>query len=702
MRILCLKARAFASLPALLSLAALPAVSMPVHNVPEGLAIAHYEGRVDAAQEMNLTVALKMHNQTGYEKAVDALYDPASPTYHQWFTDDDFEKYAPTPAEYETVRSALVSQGFAVVSTDPLRFTIRVHGTAATVEKAFQTELDKFSYNGKTFQAHTRDAHLAGPADGLIDGVAGLERHEARPHLSILRNPVTGEPLTKKLLGSKADAIKWEESFTNAPLSASATISLSTFGGKPTAAYMGYEYGADGQVGGLTPAQLQAHYGMPFTQGSTRYDGTGQTIALVEAYGYATAEADANAAASYFKLPALNSSNFSIIYPDGKPLNPEAGVLEGWNGEIALDIQSAHAMAPGAKIVMVVSPAQDDEDMLNTLSYVISHKLANTVSNSWGEDIEALSGPGEENAFNAVLRLGPAAGISFQFSTGDSGDYGFGTPVESLGVPSNSPYVTAVGGTSILNDPTDSSNTIVTGWGSDYVYLYEEGEVLDPTEGEFYWGAGGGQSRVYAKPTWQKTLPGDWRMVPDIAALADPATGFPIVITESGKQEGFVAGGTSLASPLVTAIWAIADEYEGKALGQAAQYLSKLSTEQVGDVAPLNDVVPPTAAEQTGDVIGQIVPSKGSPQSFTRRTLFTDAANLEGTGNLSLYSQGPFLSAIWPFSDYGYDLVVSFGTDTSLTVTEGWDDVTGWGEPNGVAFVEAVTGKTTGAGEKKE
>ncbi|MEI9985639.1 MAG: hypothetical protein WDN69_22125 [Aliidongia sp.] len=105
----------------------------------------------------------------------------------------------------------------------------------------------------------------------------------------------------------------------------------------------------------------------------------------MEGFGYAAAEADANVAASAFGLPPLTSKNFQVVYPEGQP-NPNAADLTGWTQEIALDIQSAHAIAPGANIVEVASNGQDDEDFIAALEYIISHRVATIVSNSWETD----------------------------------------------------------------------------------------------------------------------------------------------------------------------------------------------------------------------------------------------------------------------------------------------------------------------------
>ena len=423
------------------------ALALPARNVPSGVAQATYIGRVDSASEMNLTVVLKLHDQAAYDRAVDDLYDPASPSFHHWFTDADFLRYAPTPAEYALVRGEFESRGFRVLTADPLRMTLRVHGAAAQVEAAFHTQLHILEYQGRRFQSHTLDARLDGPAADLIDSVSGIERHASRPQFSTVRNPKTGLPVPGRLLATPASLVTFAASLTPPP-PAAATRTFTT--GTDIGKFTGFLYAANGKTPALTPKNIQAHYGIPFTQNKTVYNGAGQTIALVEAYGYANAEADANQAAALFGLPTLTAANFSVIYPEGPPLKANAGELTGWSAEIALDIQSAHAIAPGAKILVVASAAQDNEDQIASLNYITVHKLATAVSSSWENDAEIIAGPLEEQAFNAVLKAGAASGISFQFSSGDSGDLGLGSPVGDT--------------TLVLSFGTDASLITATGW----------------------------------------------------------------------------------------------------------------------------------------------------------------------------------------------------------------------------------------------
>ncbi len=651
------------------------ASALPAHNVPQAVALASDQGRVNPDKELNLTVVLKLHNEAEYDQAVENLYNPASPTYHRWFTEKDFEKYAPTAEEFDKVKQELRHQGLEVVSVDPQRFSIRVHGTVASAETAFQTELHTFRFQGRTFDAHIRDARLTGEAGDLVDSVSGLERHQSRPQIVFANNPKTGKPLHKKVLTKTEAAGGLLNEITNIALTFPETFTSGTT--LPIGTFEGTVYDVDPTlIVDLIPAQLQAHYGLTGLI-EAGYDGTGQTIALVEAYGYPGAEADANTSAKIFGLPPLTSANFSVIYPEGKPVSPNAAQLTGWDGEIALDIQSAHGIAPGAKIVVVASAGQDNEDQITSLQYIITHKVANAVSGSWENDSEIIAGPAEENAFNAVLKRGAAAGISFQFSTGDAGDEGLGTPVGDLGIPSDSPYATAVGGTSILNNPYGTGD-IAAGWGNNFVYL-SLGGAVDPPFGFFGGGAGGGESTFFAKPSWQKTLPGTGRQVPDISALADPYTGFPIILTQGTTTFAEAGvGGTSLASPIFTAIWAIADQFNGNPLGLAAARLPRIKAGEINDVLPYSVL-------NTNNVAGTIEDDSGT-HNYSTNKLFAGL----------IYTQKQFPSALWNLSS-STAVAISFGTDSSLTVTPGWDNVTGWGEPNGLPFIQGVSGKRVGA-----
>ncbi len=650
-------------------LSAAPVLAQRADNIPESVRQASDLGRADSAQQINITVRLKPQNEAAFDKVVDALYDPASPTFHKWLTDAELKQYAPTQDQASAVRKELESHGLTILSTDVGGFSLRAHGTVANVESAFNTEIHQFQRNGKVFRANVQNARLSGTAGDYVAAVSGIESHEAHPQLKRMENMRTHQPPPNIALSKVKTSGGLGSFITDKIFSAPETFTFKTPGASlPVGVYFGNVWGANPNlVPDYTPAQLQSIYGLTaaYKQG---LNGAGQTIVLLEAYGYPTIESDSNAFFNLVGLPPLTASNFSIVYPEGPPVSPVAGILTGWNIEISLDIQWAHTIAPGAKIIVVAAAGQDNEDLQDAMSYIVSHKLGYTVNNSWEVDTDIVAGPLEQKSFDQVLQLAAAKGISFNFSTGDSGDEGLGSPVGAAGVPSNSPHGTAVGGTSILN-VVNGSGTQTLGWGTSFVALSDNG-VLDPPEPQPFWGgAGGGESIYFAKPSWQKGLPGTGRQTPDVSALADPFTGVPIVVTDNGQQvleAGW--GGTSLACPIFTAFWAIADQKAGHPLGQAAPTIAGLKSGLL-DVLPISS---PT------NVAGTIFDSSGATY-YSPTNLFTGL----------LYDNTTFTTAVANFGDGLYQ-AVSFGLDSSLTVAKGWDNVTGYGTPNGLTFINAA------------
>lgn len=640
------------------------------NNVPQAIQQATDLGPLDPAKELNITVRLKMADKAAFDKAVADLYNPASPKYEHWMTNDDLKAYAPPASQLTAVQKELEKNGLSVVSIDPLGFSIRVHGTVANVQKAFQTEIHQYKLNQRSFQAHISEARLTGGADAYVSTVAGLDGGQAKPMAKRATNPKTGaEP--KPILVKDADPGSLFNYITDSCFKSPKAWYLPSQGAQyPIGVYAGNDYD-DTYYNGtqkactFTPAQLQSHYGLPaaYTKG---YDGTGESIVLLEAYGYPTIMDDANAFSKLSGLPALNSTNFEIVYPEGKPANPNAGVLVGWDVEIALDVQWAHSIAPKAKIIVVAAAGQDNEDFQDAINYVTANGLAHSVSDSWETDLDSIAGPLEIESFNAVLEEAAAKGISVNFSSGDGGDDGLGSPIGSAEVPSESPWATAVGGTSILN--AFNGSNIETGWGTSIAFI-DDLTVDDPPSSIFDGGSGGGESIHVPKPSWQSALPGTGRQVPDVSALSDPFTGVFIILTVNGTtyfEPGW--GGTSLGCPIFSAFWTLANQAAGHALGQAAPKIAAATGKQ------LTDIVPHTSPT---NLSGLIIDSTGTTP-YTSFDIFASALDPNTT---------EFISAMWPFGYYAFD-AVSFGTDSSLTVTAGWDNVTGFGVPNGLTFIE--------------
>lgn len=648
---------------------ALP-VTAEAGNVSASVKMAKDLGVSDAAQLITITVHLALPNRALFDRTVDALYERGSASFHKWLTDAQLKSFAPPASQMAAVRATLESYGLSILSTDKDGFSVRARGTLGNVARAFNTEIHDFQLDGTTFRANVTDAVLAGIAASYVHAVAGIESHTVRPLLTRAVNLKTHAAPPAVMLAKVLADGGLSSTITDKAISVATTFNFTTPGASlPTATYTGQVYDANpALIPDFTPAQLQSAYNLPaaYAAGLT---GAGQTIVLLEGYGYPTNESDANAFFKMTSLPLLTSSNFKIVYPEGKPANPNAGVLTSWDGEIALDTQWSHSIAPGANIVVVATNGQDNEDFQASMTYIIDNKLGYTVSDSWEEDTDIIAGPDEQKSYEDILEKAAAKGISFQFSTGDSGDGGVGTPVGAAGVPSVAPHAVAVGGTAILNKAGSTTSFYPVGWGEAFVAIAEDGPVVFPASTAFFiFGGGGGESVYWAKPSWQSSLPGSGRQTPDVSALADPYTGVPLVLTEGGVQSVLVGvGGTSLASPIFTAIWALAQEKVGKALGQASPTIAALKT-------GLTDVVPVTSAANPH---GSITTSAGTKE-IGSNTLFEDV----------IPDSQPFVSAMLPQED---GLAFAFSLDSSLNVTTGWDNATGYGTPqDALAFVNAV------------
>src|SRR5262249_20094825 len=189
-----------------------------------------------------------------------------------------------------------------------------------------------------------------------------------------------------------------------------------------------------------------------------------QTVAIVDAYGSPTILQDANKFSQVAGLPALDSSNFQVVTPPGIGNKKESKSQDplGWQAEVTLDVEAVHSMAPGAKIVLVAAP-NNYADLDEAVNWINVHHIANIVTNSWGLPL-ALAAPGQGARDNRILQVAAAEGIGENFSTGDNGDETVQTGTKSVDFPSSSPWVNAVGGTSLFTNSDGTYNT-ETGWG---------------------------------------------------------------------------------------------------------------------------------------------------------------------------------------------------------------------------------------------
>ena len=360
---------------------------------------------------------------------------------------------------------------------------------------------------------------------------------------------------------------------------------------------------ASGEIG-YTPGQLHIAYVLPTAAPSV------QTIALVDAYHDPTAEADLKAYDQEFGLPECTAANgcFKQVNEKGETGKPpfpastaeleealvspdeerreEAEDAEGWGLEISLDVETAHAICQSCNIVLVEASSTFQTSLAAAVQAAAASVKATEISNSWGGSECVRFGPclPEESAFNHP-------GIVITASAGDAGylNWGFGDPARAYAnFPASQAHVVAVGGTRLIIDPESAEYTGETVWNGN--------------------GAGGGGcSAHFTAPAWQQAL-ASWatvgcaakRAVSDVSADADPFTGVAVrysraaeCSTEYETSPGKFAllpnwcqvGGTSLASPLVAAVYALAGGSGGVSYPAATLYESELAKP-----ASLNDV----------------------------------------------------------------------------------------------------------------
>ncbi len=264
---------------------------------------------------------------------------------------------------------------------------------------------------------------------------------------------------------------------------------------------------------GYGPVQFRTGYGL--TAGGS----SSTTIAIVDAYDDPNIESDLGVYSTQFGLPKCTTANgcFKKVNQTGGTSYPAKNA--GWALEISLDVQIAHGICPNCKILLVEATTNSFANLLKAEDYAIAH--AQVVSNSWGGK-EFSGETGNDTHFNHV-------GHPITFSSGDGG-YG-------VEYPASSQYVTAVGGTTLT---LNSNNTY---------------------KSETAWsGTGSGCSAYEPKPTWQKDAGCVRRTVADVAADADPGTGAAVYdsVTYNGHSGWFTVGGTSLSSPIIAAVYALA------------------------------------------------------------------------------------------------------------------------------------------------
>ncbi|UQX89493.1 S53 family peptidase [Jatrophihabitans telluris] len=313
------------------------------------------------------------------------------------------------------------------------------------------------------------------------------------------------------------------------------------------------------------PDQIRKAYGVD-ALGKAGLSGAGRTIVIVDAFSSPTIEADLAAFDQHFALAAPPS--FTQVAPDGLTPFDGSDLQVGWSGEITLDVEWAHAIAPKAKIVLVLAKTSNDPDILSATKYAVDHNLGDVISQSFGEAEQCVD-PAIESAQHTLFQKATRMGITLLASSGDQGaaqavcDPNSTAYFKAASSPATDPNVTAVGGTLLNADGVTGKYISETTW----------------NEPSYQAGGGGGFSTIYGTPHYQKSLHLKSRGVPDISYNAGIDTGVLVYWgVLGGDNAGFyIFGGTSAGSPQWAGLVALADQLNHCRLGAINDSLYKLA-----------------------------------------------------------------------------------------------------------------------------
>jgi subtilase family serine protease len=601
-------------------------------------------GSVAANSDITVRVYLHGQDDAGLEAVARSVSDPKSSAYRHFLSAADLRaRFGPAPASIDAVRSWLAGDGLQLLPEPANNAYVEAVGSAAEIASTFGVQLSTYRVRGQDLRAANGDLSVPSSVASFVSGVIGVDQSESlfQPN-NVSAVPAASQP--KGFANAPPCSDYWAQKLD--------TTDPAYGGGFPSPlpyAPCGYK-----------PAQLRSAYGMAATVDGG-HTGSSATVAIIDAFASPTIFQDASTYAQRNdpSHPLLASQFSQVIFkPNQKLQNARSCGASGWYGEETLDVEAVHAMAPGAHIVYVGGGDCTDAGLDVALNAVVANHLASIVSNSYGdlgEDVPADI----VNEFERIAIQAAAEGIGVYFSSGDNGD-----EVSTLGhaaadFSASSPWVTAVGGTS-LGVGADGSTVLQTGWETGKSTLVG-GAYSPAAPGAFLYGSGGGTSTLFAEPDYQKGVVPDalanahpgfaGRVVPDVSMDGDPSTGFLVGETQQFPDGGggvrygeYRIGGTSLSSPLLAGVVALADDLSGAPHG----FINPTLYSNERTAGGLTDVVHANAATVRVDYINGVNAKKGTVTSV--RTF--DFAGL------------------------------------AIATAPGYDNTTGLGVPNGLTFLQ--------------
>ncbi|MET8850716.1 S53 family peptidase [Amycolatopsis sp. NPDC004625] len=500
-------------------------------------------GPADPAAQVTAQVFLAgdARKLAGYARAVS---DPRDPRYGHFLTPEETRaRFGPAQDRIDAVSSWLRGTGLSVVSAGSR--AVVAQGTVAAAAAAFGTRFRTFTYYGFPYRAAVDPITVPAAVGPDVLTVTGLTvATGSRP---------AGPPPGR---GSRAAA-----------RSAAPVSPCPDHYGDTPAPELPSAYGHPVQWApcGYTPRQVRDAYGIT----GTGLTGKGVTIGIVSIGNEINTLPDANRFAADHGEPAFAPGQFTAyVPPDARP--------EEASGEFAMDVQAAHALAPEADIAFVVgSRARYGDDVLDAIVQIVDRHLADVVSGSIIVGSTPGYAPDAVLAYERAFQEAAVEGITVTFASGDSGGGGTEDGGRSVEYPASSPWVTAVGGTTLAIG-RGGSYLWEIGWATDETYLSDDGgSWVTAPPGYQGKASGGGTSTVFPQPFYQRgVVPGSFagtppmRTLPDVAALADPDLCLLVGETDYDFDGGLSykvgnGGGTSLSSPAFAGVEALLVQEHG-------------------------------------------------------------------------------------------------------------------------------------------
>ncbi|MEU4192537.1 S53 family peptidase [Kribbella sp. NPDC026611] len=645
---------------ALLGVLIPPAVATPTSRTvlgsrPSWAAAATDRGATDPRAELDGRVNLAGRDPQGMTAYALSVIDPHSANYRHFLSAAEVRgRFGPSAEQTTSVVSWLKSEGLEV--TDVNEHYVGFHGSVASAQKAFEVELHNYADGKGVHRAPAGEVKVPARLAAAVQGVMGLEdqtRQGVRP--KILDQAVA--------TAAPADADPW------GPTPA-------FYRAEPCSHYWGEKQATDQPplegktrpwtLCGYGPQELRTAYGL----NKSRWTGKGVTVGIIDPYASPSIESDLVAWANKHNFQGWRPGQFKQFTSPGGSPDCFGGAPNALYVEEALDIEAAHSMAPDANITYVGAKDCSDASLIDALNRMVDNHLADLVSNSWGDGANGPATEAIRSAYESVFQRAAIQGIGVYFSSGDCGvepqDSGCGQFEGSNGVqteyPPESAWVTGVGGTTM---PVDAQGKKVFefGWGNIRSPRTGDGWSPDPRAGypaAFTGGTGGGTSAKVRQPSYQagvvpaklartlltgETSAYPMRVVPDIVADGDNNSGMFVGQTwlKPDGTTGYLEvrlGGTSLSSPLIAGIQALAQQAQGSPIGLANPQIYQ----RAGTTA-LTDLTDPPASELFSVVRNDYAD-------------FTDPTS-------------PVLTRL-----------ITFGLNGPLTATPGYDNLTGPGTPS--------------------